>query len=378
MRATRITTAAVITALTFTTAVPALATTPGYDRAALQADLDAIRDAGSVGVQAQVDTGSRRWSARSGVAEAGTAKPVPRDGAFRIGSNTKTFVAVVVLQLVGQGRLSLEDKVADLLPGVVTSPGGDQITVRQLLQHTSGLYNYTNDLPLRSEAEFLAHRFDSTSAEVLVKQAMAQPPEFAPGTSWNYSNTNYLLAGMLIEQVTGNPWAAEVRSRILKPLGLRDTYSPGERVGLPHPHAHGYSVFPGTTKVVDTTELNPSWGGAAGDMISTPTDLSRFWQALLGGRLLRQSEFAEMRKTVPAKTWQETDPGSEYGLGITSTPLSCGGVSWSHGGDIHGFQTRNGFSDDGRRGIVLSLSTQDFGGPSTEVTKRVLDRALCD
>ncbi|AXB44950.1 serine hydrolase domain-containing protein [Amycolatopsis albispora] len=378
MRGTRISTAAVITALTVTAAAPALAATPGYHRAELQKSLDAIRDAGVVGVQAQADTGHRRLTARSGVAEVGTSKPVPRDGRFRMGSNTKTFVAVVVLQLVGEGRLSLEDKVADLLPGVVTSPGGDQITVRQLLQHTSGLHNYTADLPVATEQDFLEHRFEEADPAQLVKDAMAKPPEFAPGTSWNYSNTNYLLAGMVIEKLTGNPWAAEVRSRILVPLGLRDTYSPGARTGLAHPHAHGYTVWPGTTKVVDTTELSPTWAGAAGDMITTTDDLSRFWRALLGGKLLRPAEFAEMRRTVPAKTWQETDPGSAYGLGISSTPLSCGELSWSHGGDIHGFATRNGYSGDGRRGVVVSMSTQDFGGPGNQVAKDLVDDVICD
>ncbi|MBN6034389.1 serine hydrolase [Amycolatopsis sp. 195334CR] len=379
MRGKRATTATVIAALTTATVAPALAVTPGYDGAALQRDLDAIRAAGIVGVQAHADTGARRLTARSGTAEAGTSIPVPRGGSFRMGSSTKTFVAVVVLQLVGEGKLALEDKVAGLLPGVVTSPAGDQITVRHLLQQTSGLHDFVADLPARDQAAFLERRFDHVPAAQFVADAMSKPPEFAPGTGWAYSNTNYLLAGMLVERLTGNSWADEVRSRILDPLELNDTYAPGEATGLAAPHAKGYTRWPGTPEPVETTELSPTWGDASGGLVSTTADMTRFWQALLGGELLAPAEFAEMRKTVPATGWQKNNPGSAYGLGIASLPLSCGEVAWSHNGDVMGFQTRNGFSDDGSRGVVVSLSTQDFGtSPARDVVKRVVDEVVCE
>nr|BFE73691.1 hypothetical protein GCM10020092_069920 [Actinoplanes digitatis] len=170
--------------------------------------------------------------ARAGVGDQERGSPVPLDGHFRMGSNTKTFVSVVVLQLVGEGRLSLDDTVERWLPGLVTGNGNDgrRITVRNLLQHTSGLYNYTGDITaLGSQEDYLAHRYDHYEAEDLVALATKHEPGFAPGTSWDYSNTNYILAGMIIERATGRAWATEVRARILRPLGLSHTSEPGDR-----------------------------------------------------------------------------------------------------------------------------------------------------
>jgi D-alanyl-D-alanine carboxypeptidase len=359
-------------------ASPASAAT-GYDRATLQRDLNAIAAAGVTGVLAEVDTGSRRLTARAGVGDLRTGTPVPYNAYFRMGSNTKTFVAVVVLQLVAERKISLADTVDRWLPGVVSGNGNDgsKITVRNLLQHTSGLHNYTMELPLRSARDYLDHRFDSYDPRLLVAGAMTHPPDFQPGTSWDYSNTNYLLAGMIIKKATGREWADEVRARIIRPLGLKSTFSARDRADLPAPHSRAYTRFPADPAYVDTTVLNMTWAGAAGDMITTTADLTRFWQALLGGKLLKPAQLTEMRTTVPAVTWQETDPGMEYGLGIGRFPLSCGGFGWNHGGDLPGYATRNGFGDDGRRGIVMSQSSNWIFGPTGPVTKKAVDNVLC-
>jgi D-alanyl-D-alanine carboxypeptidase len=348
----------------------------GYDRTALQKDVDAIRDAGVTGVLAEVDTGTRRTVARSGVADVRTGRPVPYESYFRIGSTTKTFVSVVILQLVAEGSMSLEDKVERWLPGVVTGNGNDgrAISVRQLLQHKSGLHDYVVELPFwRSERDYLDTRFTSARPEQLVAIAMAHPPDSAPGTTVGYSSTNYILAGMIIEAVTDHPWQHEVRHRVLEPLSLRNTFSPGHSPFLPQPHARGYTRFPGTDNLVDTTVFNQTWNGAGGDLISTTGDLTRFWQALLGGRLLRPAQLAEMRTT-------EARPGGqsfvEYGLGIERIKVSCGSA-WGHGGDSLGYMQRNGFTTDGRRGIVISESTQTYSGLANPQSLQAIDHAVC-
>ncbi|WP_433533139.1 serine hydrolase domain-containing protein [Micromonospora sp. CA-263727] len=340
-------------------AVPATAG-PSDDHRRLQVAVDDLRGLGITGVQGLTRVGGTTTRARAGVGDLDRGTPVPLDGHFRMGSNTKTFVSVVVLQLVGERKLALDDTVERWLPGVVTGNGNDgrRITVRHLLQHTSGIYNYTNDIPaLGSHDGYLAHRFDHYDAADLVALAMKHEPGFAPGTRWDYSNTNYILAGMLIERVTGRPWAAEVGSRILRPLGLRHTSTPGDRPFLPTPHAKGYQQWEPGGALTDTTLFNPTVAGAAGDMITTPTDLARFWQALQRGQLLKPRQMAQLHDTVLADTFQDFLPGTRYGLGIMYIPNRCGGY-WSHGGDVPGMSTANGVSRDGGRVAVLSLTTQ--------------------
>ncbi|GAA4446440.1 serine hydrolase domain-containing protein [Phytohabitans houttuyneae] len=356
-------------------AVPA-----GGDRRLLQVAADDLLALGITGVQGIAADGRRTSTVRSGVADIRTGAPVPEDGYFRMGSNTKTFAAVVVLQLVGEGRLSLEDTVERWLPGVVAGNGNDgrRVTVRQLLQHTSGIYNYTSDLPgLASPEGYLEHRFAHLDPEELVAVAMKHEPVFAPGTSWDYSNTNYVLAGMVVEKITGKPWTAVVRERITRPLGLTRTYSPGDVPTLPRPHAKAYQQFEPGGPLLDTTLLNLSWGWTAGDLVTTPTDLVRFWQALQAGRLLRPAQMAEMRRTVLAVTFQDAFPGARYGLGVMWSPTSCGGY-WSHGGDVPGTSTVNGVTSDGRRAVVLAIHTRVAGDEEALAIYHRADEAVAE
>jgi D-alanyl-D-alanine carboxypeptidase len=166
-------------------------------------------------------------------------------------------VATVALQLVGEGKLSLDDTVADHLPGVVQGNGNDgrTVTVRHLLQHTSGIYNHTHDLApvlFASYQDYLAHRYDPFQLEELVAMAMRHPPNIAPGTGWSYSNTNYLLVGMIIKKLTGNPWDQEVTDRIITPLGLKHA-SAGIPPEVPDPHAHAYQQFEPDEPLQDVT-----------------------------------------------------------------------------------------------------------------------------
>jgi D-alanyl-D-alanine carboxypeptidase len=349
----------------------------------LQAAVDDVHGYGFTGVQGLTDVNGRMTTARAGVASLATGAPVPVNGYFRMGSDTKTFVSVVLLQLVGEGRLSLDDSVDRWLPGVVAGNGNDgrKITVRELLQHTSGVANYLDGLPLvATAAGFQAHQFDHHDPADLVALAMKNPPLFAPGASWSYSNTNYVLAGMIIDRVTGHLWAREVHDRILAPLHLNHTYVPGDEPTLRNPHAEGYTQFASGGPLVDTTVFNPTAVDAAGAMITTPADLGRFWQALQGGRLLVPAQMAQMHATVPEPDLARVFPGARYGLGISSIPDSCGGY-WAHAGGVPGMTTLNGVSPDGKRVVVLSMSSeladQVSDVSALQRARKLIDDTLC-
>ncbi|WP_328494775.1 beta-lactamase family protein [Streptomyces sp. NBC_00414] len=360
---------------------PAVKPAHGTSHSRLQADVDAIMKTGTVGVVAR-STGPRgSRTATGGVADTVTGEAARAGDGFRIASASKTFVATVVLQLVGEGRLSLDDTVEHWLPGTVSGHGNDggAITVRQLLQHTSGLFDYTGDFPvLTGKAAYEAGRYTTWTPEQLVGIAMKHAPNFAPGDGWSYSNTNYTLAGMIIEKVTGRTWQQEVTARVIRPLGLRHTLAPTTDSRMPGRHLHGYSGFGEAGDPIDVTEFNPSAAGAAGAMISTTADLTRFYQALLGGRLLRPAELTAMKTTVRAP---ELDPGwagARYGLGLMEIPLTCGGSYYSHGGDIPGYTTRDGVTADGRRTVVLNATGDGSSDSSTQQSQNTLiDNELC-
>ncbi|MFD8690915.1 serine hydrolase domain-containing protein [Streptomyces sp. NPDC059651] len=301
----------------------------------------------------------------SGVADVGSRASVRGDSRFRIGSMTKPFVATVVLQLVGQGCVDLDAPVERYLPGVVRGHGNDGrvITVRMLLQHTSGLPDYLDHLDPRDIlGDPLAHH----DTRDLVNLALAHPPTFEetgakPGSEWHYSNTNYLLAGMLIEKVTGHAYGEEIRRRVIEPLGLHDTSVPGDATSIPGPHPRGY-VRPGEdAPLVDITAFNPSVAGASGEMISSGADLNRFLDALVRGKLLRPAQLKEMMTTRPTGG----DDDRAYGLGLESRTLRCGGgLYWGHGGDVFGYQTAGGATADGRQATVMT--NVDPGGPDAQ------------
>ena len=331
-------------------------TRPPADPAALQRQLDRVVDAGAPGVVALVRTGQRTWQGASGVGDLRAKRPARAGDRFRVGSVTKSFVATVVLQLVGEGRLGLDDNLERWLPGLV--PNGEQITVRQLLNHTSGLYNYTDDLPEPPR---------SFRPQALVAIATRHRPLFAPGTRFSYSNTNYILLGLLVEQATGDRLAAQLQQRIFRPLGLRDTELPVTQPGIAGPHAHGYAppdedwrVTDGPARLIDVTELDPSWAWAAGAMVSTAADLARFYQALLGGRLLAPDLLKAMQTTVDAR--DQLGPGWSYGLGLEVRRLGCGLV-WGHGGSLPGYNTTAFSSQVTDRQLVLMTNLQPEPAP---------------
>ncbi|MDT0306196.1 serine hydrolase domain-containing protein [Streptomyces sp. DSM 44917] len=334
----------------------------------LRADVEAVAATGVVAVVARVETPGGAVAATAGEAALGTGRPVPPGALVRVGSTSKPFLAVVVLQLAEEGVLSLEEPVEHRLPGLLRGGGNDgrALTVRQLLQHTGGVFDYLSDAEAmpqwRSAEAFRALRFRRYAPAELIRIALRHPPDFPPGTGFAYSNTGYQLLALIVEQATGLPWEAQVARRVLRPLGLRDTLLPGDDPAIRGPHPRGYWRFPDAAGLTDVTVVNQTMAGACGAIVSTAADITRFFGALLGGLLLSPGTLAAMRSTVPAAgdiaaAW----PGSGYGLGLQWVPQ---GGYWGHNGDTLGYSTRTGATADGSRRFFACVT--GYAGPPTE------------
>ncbi|MFE2885172.1 serine hydrolase domain-containing protein [Streptomyces sp. NPDC059272] len=365
---------------------------PSYTAKTLQHDLAAVRKAGGgdVNVLARVDgTGSAPLMARFGTRTAGSSDPVPWNAHFRVASTTKTFVATVVLQLVAEKRLSLDDTVEHWLPSIVSGNGnnGSRITVRDLLRQTSGLYDYIDDPEIQDRLinHFDENRYNDTPTADLVAVAMKHRPLFVPqpggATRWAYSNTNYLLAGMIAEKAGGASWQDLVEHRIIAKLGLRNTSIPGLNPFLPDPHVNAY-LTTADGKRLDVTEQSYQHTADSG-VVSTTADLNTFFRALADGRLLPAEQWREMRQTVARNDDPEDVaelPEGTYGLGLRKMPLSCGGFYYMHEGDGPGVNTRPAVSADGRRAVTVSITTTTAPpdlAALNRATSTLVDHALC-
>ncbi|GAB3209555.1 serine hydrolase domain-containing protein [Marinactinospora thermotolerans] len=358
------------------------ATLTTQERPRLHKTLQEIAESGFVGIQMRVHDERGTWTGSAGAAElGGTARP-PTDGRFRIGSSTKTFIAVLILQLVAEGEIGLDTPVAERLPGF----GLDgRITVRMLLQHTSGVFNLTGEVDEDGTVtpgvpwagrEWVDNRFATYRPEELVRLALSKPARFEPGTRWSYSNTNYVLARLLIEKVTGRPLAQEMGRRILDPLGLSGTVVPDASPEIPGPHAHAYYRYEdaGQEKTVDVTRHNPSWISSGGDMISTTQDLATFVSALTAGRLLPADLVAEM--CAPRSTGI---PEMGYGLGVFVQEMgSNGGTLITHNGGVAGYATLMYGTPDGSTILTASLNYVDDAAMSLAETFQKTTRRLVE
>lgn len=278
---------------------------------------------------------------------------------FRGGSVTKTFTATMVLQLVGEGRFSLGDPIGRHLPGLV--PGQDRMTVRHLLQMTTGLPDILPVLfPSMGRFLCLFSEFrDATSRPIpprdLVRRATHSGLLFEPGTAFHYSTTNYIVLGLLVEQATGRAYGDQLERRIARPLGLRHTDLP-VRPALAEPFLRGYAHFDDRPEEWVDVSLRHEQGWAGGGIVTTHSDLARFFGALLGGRLLSPSLMAAMQTPSGAPPLGGPPPpgapsGDVYGLGLQRR-----GDLWGHGGDTHGYSHRAMTSSDGRTGILAALT----------------------
>ncbi|MER8188265.1 serine hydrolase domain-containing protein [Kitasatospora sp. NPDC094015] len=358
---------------------------PPLDRAAIRQAVPALPNADLTGALLRVTGSAGRYSTSWGQGDLATGRPVDVDGRFRIGSISKVFTATVVLQLAAEHRVDLDTPVQHYLPGVLPA-GLAPVTVGQLLNHTSGLPNGTGDgWGDGSNAWFVEHRFRSMTPRQVVDSMAGQAMSFEPGTAQEYNGMNTFVAGLLIEQVTGHRYAQEVRNRITRPLGLRDTDVPAaDDPYLAHPAARAYLSVPdgnGGTRRVDVTEQSPfPW--AEGGLISSAPDLDHFVTALFGGRLLpaAQQKLLFTVPDVPNRSSSHCAAGPVPGracmsMGLEHTVLN--GVDlWGKTGTRPGYTSGVFATRDLARTIVYSFNPTDVGGADMRYVLALADAVL--
>ncbi|MFE2011511.1 serine hydrolase domain-containing protein [Streptomyces sp. NPDC059491] len=349
--------------------------------------MDDVRRAGVPGVFGEVRDGGQVWRGASGVADVETGRPVRASMRQRVGSVTKTFTAVAVMQQVERGRIRLDAPIGDYLPGLVPGERGRRITVRMLLNHTSGIPDYLPyafpslrafpSLPDVSAESLDDNRFHRFRPAELVAMGLAAPPTGEPGGPVGvYSNSNYLLLGELLEHVTGTPAEEYITRHVIRPAGLRHTAFPdGPRIE--GPHSRMYEAFYGVVDPPrDYSVYDMSWVGTGAALVSTMADLNRFYSALLAGRLVSASSLAEMRRTVPVRALDGST--IDYGLGLHRFTLPGCGTFWGHDGTVWGAGTMTMTSPDGRRqmSVAVNLARWNLPDASGRPQPHPIDGAL--
>ncbi|CAN5502986.1 serine hydrolase domain-containing protein [soil metagenome] len=299
---------------------------------------DLVRSGSAPGVVVVLRRGSRVRVVTEGLADTATGAPMSARARFHVASLTKPVVATVVMQLVQFGRLSLDDTVESWLPGLVGR--GRLITLRQLLDHTSGLPDYT-DVP----AAWPVLDRPPVDQRALVVAAGRAEPSFAPGAGQKYSNTDYALLGLVVERVTGRRLEDVVQSRVLTPLGLTSASLRASRV-REEPVVHGY--VHGT----DATDWDLTWGWAAGGLVTDATDLDRFFAGLFAGELVSPRIVEEMSEPAAGAlgAW------SGYGLGLAELPTPCG-PAVGHSGVVDGYVSAAYTNRQDGSAVVLLVNT---------------------
>ncbi|MFE6857087.1 serine hydrolase domain-containing protein [Nocardia sp. NPDC057668] len=352
----------------------ALTTTPSVVAASrveqIRADIDALVRTGLAGAIATLTENGQTLTLTAGVADRATGEPIPLSPhqEVRVGSISKTFVAAIVLQLAAEGRVRLDEPIDTYLPGLLTGNGIDAraITVRQILQHRSGLPEFADAPEIDEYRAGVEGRVFTPAEEIRI--ALRNPARFAPGARFEYTNTNYTVAAMLIEKVTGRAYTDELTGRITVPTQLTGTYlpNPGE-LDIRGPHPHGYATIDGVR--TDVTRSEPSVPWAAGALVSTGADLNRFYLDLLAGKVVAPAQLEQMLAGEP----QEPGGSMWYGLGIGGTELDCGAQYFGHTGGIAGYVTVAGASRDGRA-VTITLTESPEREPDVQA---LVSHALC-
>ncbi|GAA3796091.1 serine hydrolase domain-containing protein [Streptomyces phyllanthi] len=385
MRITRLIGTVLGTTLLMTTALPVAAADPGpaglgparlgpagpgpaasaersLDRATLRTTLRAVHEAGMYGAYSSVREGADRWTGAAGLADVDTKRPVTPGMRHRVGSISKTFTSVAVLQQVERGRIRLDAPVADYLPGLVPGERGRAVTVRMLLNHTSGISDYVlgafPSLAHDSAASLDEERFRSIAPEELVRLGLKEPATGRPGEQpGSYSNTNYVIAGLILEKVTGQDAGTYITRNVIDRAGLRHTTYPRTPY-IKGPHSRMYESFYGLIDPPrDYSVYDMSWASTAGSIVSTTDDLNRFYRALLGGRLIGAAALDEMLTTV---TLAFGEARMDYGLGIYPLDLPGCGRFWGHDGAVFGAGTIALSSRDGRRQFAMGWNLMKY------------------
>lgn len=337
-------------------------------------DLEALRTAlkaalanGAPGAMARIDDNGTAHKVAEGVADRATGRAISASDRFRVGSVSKTFTAVVLLQLVDEGKLNLDAPVNSYLPDLIDQ----RITVRHLLSHRSGLYDYTNDMFARTVPGFEAVRNRVFSYRELLDLSLAKPLTVTPGTSYAYSNTNFVVAGTLIEKITGRGVATEYRERIIDPLDLDDTSYVHPSTAISGRHTKGYlTPDEAGAPLVDSSYQTASWAQSAGAVISSTRDLNTFLSALMGGRLTSAAQLTQMQQWTPVNSTQG------YGLGLRRRDLSCGVSVYGHTGTVQGYYTF-AFAAKGGGRAVTSVANTSNNGTVLNVLPRTLEATFC-
>ncbi|MFJ6893008.1 serine hydrolase domain-containing protein [Streptomyces hokutonensis] len=351
-----------------TTRTGSTAALPAPDMTGLRAVLRTLTTQGAPGAIARIDDRGTVRTAAAGIGDRTTRRAIDNADRFRIGSVTKSFSAVVLLQLVDAHKLDLDSSVDRYLPGLLPDK---RITVRHLLSHRSGLYDYTNSMFANSVSGFEAVRDKVFTYRQLVQLSLKHARTNAPGAAYSYSNTNFVVAGMLIEKLTGHSVGTAYRDRIIKPLKLRDTFYVHPSTKIPGRHARGYLTQDRAgAKPVDATDQTVSWGQSAGALISTTHDLNTFFSALLSGKLTSTAALTQMER------WTPVNSTTRYGLGLRRRDLSCGVSVYGHTGAVQGFYTYSFTSKDGRRSLTALANTSN-NGTVLNTMAGTLESAFC-
>ncbi|CAG9216661.1 Beta-lactamase [Paraburkholderia tropica] len=362
--------------VTSTSSEPAFATAARPEINALLADTM------TPGAVVYVQSPNGDWLESFGTAVRGTNTPIPTTAHFRVGSVTKTWTGTVILQLVQEGKLSLSDPVSKYIANV---PNGDEITIEQLLTMRSGLYNYSTSLAFNQTLDAQPGKVWTTTE--LLDIGFSQPVYFAPGAEFRYSNTNTVLLGLIIEQLTGMSAADAMKARLFTPLGLTDTFlPPQDDTSLPTPAPHGYqwgtnaettnseALSPerqaaaknGTLQPTDVTSVNTSWAWTAGSGISTVKELAAYVQRMVGGGYLNAD--LQAQRLASCVSVEPSDPtAASYCLGLAKF-----GTFYGHTGEIPGFNTFMGYDPATKTTIVTwatTASAPDGHAPANEIAR---------
>lgn len=313
---------------------------------------------------------AKPWVTSIGVSDIITKEPINVDDKMRIGSITKTFTNTVLLQLIDEGKVGIDDPLSKYFPDY---PNGDNITIRQLANMTSGLFNYSDDVEWQNN--MLANLNHAFTPLELIEVSRQHAPNFPPGEKFEYSNTNTIILGLIIEKITGNSLQNEIQKRILVPLGMNETYFALDET-FPEPHSKGYYWFDtSAVQPADVTNLNPSWAWAAGSMISTMGDLLNYAKPLAtGGLVSKKSQEDRLTWGAPA-VYPPSGPWKDkeilYGFGICSFDGAIG-----HNGGIPGYNSFMAYLPE-KDATIIILANIQFNkreiGPADYIAGKIMD-----
>lgn len=357
------------------------------DNAELDAALENVCRAGMPGLFAEVRAGDDVWRGAAGVADVETGRPVTADLRHRVGSITKTFTAAAVLRQVENGELGLDTPIGHYLPRLVPGERGDAITVRMLLDHTSGLAEYLPyaypslsafpDLAKTGPESFDDHRFTRFDPVDLIGMGVAAPAVGTPGGAPGlYSNTGYLLLGQLLEHVTGTAAEKHITQDVIERAGLRDTGFPeGPHVDGPHSRLYE-SWFGMIDPPRDYSVFDMSWVGPAAALVSTVADLNRFFRLLHAGEIVSRTSLEQMRRTV--RVISQEGKLIDYGLGLHPVEAPGQARFWGHGGTVWGGGALAAIRADGERQLAVGMNLQRWNRLDTAGAPQPhpIDRAL--